>query len=299
VKVLVTGSSGFIGAHLVNAIKKSNPSFQLLGIDVEASNTKIEEIEISITAPEASKVISDFAPDIIFHLAAQTDVTHSMANPLMDAESNYIGTINILNGIKGSNCHKVVYANSGGAIYAHSNTLPNLETDFVFPISPYGVSKYASELILKIYSDIYNYKFISLRLSNVYGPGQKSNAVTRMINCMLKKETFTIYGDGSSTRDYVYIKDVVNAFLAAGEVASSGIYNISSGEEISLTSLVDALEKISKTRLDKVSLPFRQGEVLRSCLSRVNAREGLNWEPKYSLPEGLGMTFSNLAHDAS
>lgn len=286
-RVLVTGSSGFIGSHLIKKLLSDHPEFDILGIDKEPVDLPIRQLALDLSDDSARVEIQKFNPSIVYHLAAQVDVTTSVKKPKFDGMLNYIATANMIEGLMEGTCERIIYTNSGGAIYSQDSTLPITEESEVKPTSPYGVSKFASELLLDAYSSLLNFKLVSLRLSNVYGLGHKGGVVTKFIEAHQNGSSSVIYGSGKSTRDYVYILDVVDALVKSLTTRTSLKLNISSGKEVSLLELVNQLSVVLGSEFKYEMHSSRAGEIQRSCLDPGKAKSELIWNPKFSLASGL------------
>ena len=253
-RVLVTGGAGFIGSALVDKLVKND--HQVLVIDnfstgseknlkeaqeISGVNLIIEECDIRET--EATKLIADYEPSVIFHLAAQVDVRASVTDPLTDAETNLLGMIRVLEGARTSKTEKFILAASGGTIYGEpdSKLLPLKEDTPWNPLSPYGVSKLAGGLFLETYSHLYAIKGTTLALANVYGPRQdphgEAGVVAIFAGKLLDGDPCTIYGTGNQTRDFVYVDDVASAFVASMERGDGHLLNVGTGVETSIQDL--------------------------------------------------------------
>ena len=233
-RVVVTGGAGFIGSALVDQLVKRGD--QVLVIDnfsagseknlEEAKNASAKELVIEncdIRNSETTKLITDYGPSVIFHLAAQVDVRASVEDPLNDLETNLVGLIRVLEGGRKAETTKIVLASSGGTIYGEpdSKQLPLNEDAPWNPLSPYGVSKLAGGLYVNTYSSLYGLRGTTLALANVYGPRQdphgEAGVVAIFAGKLLNREPCTIYGTGMQTRDFVYVDDVASAFVASIE----------------------------------------------------------------------------------
>src|SRR5271166_6928650 len=254
-RTLVTGAAGFIGSTLVDRLLEEG--HQVTGVDnlsagcpatnLEAAHRhkrrgRFTFVAVDVRYPELSHVVAGSNPEVVFHLAAQVDVRRSVDDPLFDAGTNVLGTINVLEASRRAGVRRIVFASSGGARYGAPATLPATEDTAVDPLSPYAAAKVAGELYMRAYAGMYGLAPICLALANVYGPRQdprgKAGVVTIFGSAMISGRPTTIYGDGSATRDYVYVDDVVTAFLCASEApVTTGTFNIGTGVQTSVTEL--------------------------------------------------------------
>lgn len=314
-RALVTGAAGFIGSNLVDRLLSEGED--VLGVDnlssgalanlAEARRTEMGKFSfqrVDITSNALSDLIKRTKPEIIFHLAAQVDVRKSVADPLDDAMINVYGTLNVLQAADAAGVKKVVFTSSGGCIYGEpgDSRLPVTE-DQVFlpeamPESPYGVSKKIALDYLRYYKAVKGLDYTALALSNVYGPRQEPAAevglegqvVAIFSRKMLAGRPSTIYGDGSQTRDFVYVDDVVSAFLAAREQGSGELINIGSGTELSVSELHRKLRELTGSRYEPQHAPARPGELQRIVVDAAKAAAILGWHPTTPLEEGLRRT---------
>lgn len=298
-KAMVTGGAGFIGGHLTDALIVKG--WEVVVVD-DLSVGRRENVN-----PSAKLEVFDIAdenidallqreqPDAVFHLAAQKSVTVSVREPAVDARTNILGSIHLLQACAKSGVKRFVFSSTGGAIYDERGTLPATEENRELPLSPYGIGKLAVDHYLRFFQECYNLSSISLRYANVYGPRQdpygEAGVVAIFFSKMLAKETPTINGDGNQTRDYIYIDDVVQANLLAVESQCEGVYNIGTEQETSVNDLYRAIVRIGGFHAKETHGPAKSGEMLRSCLTAIKAREDLHWVPSYDLERGLQNTF--------
>ncbi|MGH2753083.1 MAG: NAD-dependent epimerase/dehydratase family protein [Actinomycetota bacterium] len=314
-KVLVTGAAGFIGSHLVDRLLAEGE--EVLGVDnlssgslanlADARRTAIGKFtfqRVDITSTAIADVIKRNKPDVIFHLAAQVDVRKSVADPLHDANVNVLGTLNILHAADGAGVGKVVFTSSGGCIYGEpdGSRLPVTEDQVyipeALPESPYGVSKKIAIDYLRYFKVVKGLDYTALALSNVYGPRQEPAAevglegqvVAIFSRKMLAGRPCTIYGDGTQTRDFVYVEDVVSAFLAARDRGGAELVNIGSGAELSVNELYARLAELTGSRFEPVYAAARPGELNRIVIDNSKAAEVLGWTPSVALGDGLKQT---------
>ena len=302
-KAVVTGGAGFIGSNLVDRLV--DEGFEALVID-DLSSGSIANLkdarsrghvtvhQIDVTEPSVVGLIHDFRPDSIFHLAAQIDVRRSVSDPVFDAKVNIVGTINMLEAARLSNVERFVFASSGGATFGDTFKIPTPETQARRPSSPYGVSKYVVEEYFRFYRETYDLDFMSLGFANVYGPRQdphgEAGVVAIWVGDLLAGRTPTMYGDGSQTRDFVFVEDVTDALFRASRTGGSRYLNIGTGVETSVMKLYESIVDATGTDTAPIMAAPRRGEQLRSCLDASAARQYLGWEAWTPLDEGIERT---------
>ena len=306
-RVVVTGGAGFIGSALVDQLVKRGD--QILVIDnfsagseknlEEAKNASAKELVIEncdIRNIETTKLITDYGPSVIFHLAAQVDVRSSVKDPLNDLETNLVGLIRVLEGARKAETTKIVLASSGGTIYGEPDAkqLPLNEDSPWNPLSPYGVSKLAGGLYVNAYSSLYGLRGTTLALANVYGPRQdphgEAGVVAIFAGKLLNRELCTIYGTGMQTRDFVFVDDVASAFVASIESGDGKLLNIGTGTETSIQYLYEEMALASGIESAPEKGAERSGEIERSALDPSLAEEILGWSPQTSLRDGIYST---------
>ncbi len=306
-RILVTGGAGFIASHIVDGY--INLGHKVIIVDNLSSGRKdfVNKKAVFYKADIRDKlaiehIINKENPDIINHHAAQISVRISAEDPLLDAEINILGLLNLLEASRKRGVKKIIFASSGGVVYGEAKKLPTPE-DYqpLMPLSPYGITKLASEYYLHFYYQTYKIPYIALRYSNVYGPRQNPHGEAGVVAIFTKKllssETPVINGDGKQTRDYIYIRDVVAANKRALEVDSVGAFNIGTGIETDVLTLFNKLQEIIGSKITACHGPARPGEQRRSCLDTTFAKNILGWQAKISLSDGLKKTveyFKNL-----
>jgi UDP-glucose 4-epimerase len=240
------------------------------------------------------------APELVFHLAAQIDVRHSVARPADDAQTNVLGTINVLEAARQAGVRRVVNTSTGGGLYGDADVLPTPEDSPIRPLAPYGQSKLGAEGYCALYTRLHGLSTVSLRYGNVYGPRQdvhgEAGVVAIFCGHLIEGTAPTVFGDGGQTRDWVDVADVVRANLLAAESEITGPVNIGHGQETSVRQLIDALNAVSpdKPLAAPRFEPERPGEVRRSCLDVSRARDELGWEAMVSLRDGLRTILAGL-----
>ncbi len=296
-KILVTGGAGFIGSHVADAyIEKGH---EVVIIDnlytgqKQNINPKAVFYEKSIT-DDLSEIFKKHKFDIVNHHAAQMNVTHSVQNPVFDATTNIIGTINLLQNSVKFGVKKFINVSSGGCIYGDEASLPIKENSPKHPGSPYGISKATAEKYVRLFSKIHGLKYTTLRYSNVYGPRQnpkgEAGVISIFASLMIQNKQPVIFGSGSQTRDYIYVRDIVMANLAVLEKGDNEAFNFGIGKETTVNELYSMIKEITGYKNNPVYKPSRPGELMRNCLDISKARRILGWEPRFSLEQGLKET---------
>jgi UDP-glucose 4-epimerase len=303
VKALVTGGAGFIGSTLVDRLLAEGHSVDVvddlstgsLANLADARADRRNELtfhRLDIRDPDTVDVIARRAPEVIFHLAAQADVRVSVARPVFDAEVNVIGSLNVLEGARQGGARKVVFASSGGTIYGDVAVaeLPVKESHPQIPLSPYGVAKKVVGDYLAAYRSLHELEFTALALANVYGPRQdphgEAGVVAIFAGHLLAGEPCTIFGDGEQTRDFIYVDDVVDAFVRAADRGGGLLLNVGTGRETSVNVLYQVMAKAAARDEPAVSAPARPGELDRSALDPGRAEIHLGWRPWTDLSKG-------------
>ena len=302
-KVLVTGGAGFIGSHLVDRLLHDGYAVAVID-DLSAGHLRRRDQGAAFhhasinDHPKMRQIIQRESPRIIFHLAAQSNVIQSHNDPAADANANVLGTINLLSVAAAEGVSKIVFSSTGGAIYGNPDAIPCDEDTPVFPLVPYALSKYIGELYLELFYQMYQLDYTILRYANVYGPGQNPNGEAGVIaifaNEMIGRRRPKIYGDGEQERDFVYVSDVVEANLAAMERGNGQIYNIGTGEPVTINRIYSLIQKYTNFNEEADYRPRRAGEVLKIALDPGRACRELGWEPKVSLEEGLRLSVEDV-----
>jgi UDP-glucose 4-epimerase len=298
VRVLVTGGAGFIASNIVDAlIEQEHEVFILDNLSsgkLEHVNPKAKLFQMDITDPGLHSIFIHCRPEIVIHHAAQIDVQTSLSHPLLDAKINILGTIALLEQCKIHHVHKIIYASSA-AVYGDPEYLAVNEEHRLHPTSFYGISKQTPEHYIRVYSEIFNLDYTIFRYSNVYGIRQEPKGDGGVIRIFLDKLlhglTPTIYGDGEQTRDFIYVKDIVAANLAALKEGSCSIFNISSDEQISINELLKKLNRLTGIKVKPHYRAARAGDIIHSRLANALAIRYLQWQPLYSIEEGLSETY--------
>lgn len=304
-RIFVTGAAGFIGSTVVDRLLADGHS--VVGID-DLSSGRMENLaaaaadprfsfeKVDVTSPELSALVERVRPDVVAHLAAQIDVRVSVADPLHDARLNVLGTINVLESSRLAGVSKIIHTSSGGSIYGTPVRLPVDEATPVAPESPYAAGKAAGELYLNVYRATYGLAGTALALANVYGPRQDPHGEAGVVaifgTAMLQGRPTKIFGDGSASRDYVFVGDVAEAFarVLPADAANGARLNIGTGVE---TTVAELHRRIAATigAPDTPELaPPRAGELARIALDVDLAERLVGWRPAVALDEGLTRT---------
>jgi UDP-glucose 4-epimerase len=308
-RALVTGGAGFIGSNLVDALIARGDTVTVLddlSTGKEANLTAARSAGATLhvldirDADALSAAVAAAKPEVIFHFAAQIDVRKSLSDPAWDASINVQGTINVLEAVRAHGVGRLVNSSTGGAIYGDAETIPTAETQTPLPEAAYGQSKLSAEGYLGLYERLYDVHSVTLRYGNVYGPRQdplgEAGVIAIFCGLLAAGRRPTIFGDGTQTRDYVYVGDVVAANVAAAGAQARGPINIGTAHETSVLDIVAALAETSGAEaFDPQFEPARLGELARSCLDITRAREVLGWEPAVALHEGLRLTLDSGA----
>ncbi|MDQ2626910.1 MAG: GDP-mannose 4,6-dehydratase [Actinomycetota bacterium] len=305
-RALVTGAAGFIGSTLVDRLRADG--HPVVGLDNFATGraTNIEHlagdadfsfVEADIVTADLGDVLAQYRPEVIFHLAAQIDVRHSVADPQFDASVNVVGTIRLAEAARAAGVRKIVHTSSGGSIYGTPPRYPTTEDDPTDPASPYAAGKVAGEIYLNTFRHLYGLQCSAIAPANVYGPRQdphgEAGVVAIFAQALLQGTPTKVFGDGSNTRDYVFVDDVVDAFVRASGAAGDGQrFNVGTGVETSDRQLHSAVATAVGAPDDPEFHPPRLGDLKRSCLDVSRAREVLGWHPQVGLADGVARTVS-------
>jgi UDP-glucose 4-epimerase len=303
-RVVVTGAAGFIGSHLCDRLVADG--HRVTGLD-DLSSGKLANLagarkdklfgfsNFDITSPDLVAVMAKEKPDVVLHLAAQMDVRKSVADPLHDTRTNVLGTVNVLEACVRNQVPRVVFASSGGTVYGEPPKLPASERMALHPSSPYGSAKAAGETYVAAYQRLHGLAGCSLRLGNVYGPRQdphgEAGVVSIFAGALVKGQPTKVFGDGTSTRDYVYVDDVVDAFVRClGGKGDGRRLNIGSGAGTTVRELHTLVARAVGSSDAPEFAPQRPGELQAVTLDVGQARRALGWEPVVGLEQGLAQT---------
>jgi UDP-glucose 4-epimerase len=303
-RALVTGGAGFIGSTLVDRLVADGHEVAVVDTFARGrrenlagalAGGRVTVHETDVTSPELAAVLAAAAPEVVFHLAAQIDVRVSVAEPVLDVTQNVLGTVNLAEAARAAGVRKVVFASSGGSIYGTPDVLPVAEDVPVNPKSPYAASKVSGEIFLNTYRQLYGMDCTHLALANVYGPRQdpdgEAGVVAIFAKALLAGGATKVFGDGGNTRDYVYVDDVVAAFLAAsGEAGGATRYNIGTGVQVSDRELHTLVARAAGAPDTPEHAPARLGDLRASALDSSAARRELGWKPEVDIAEGVRRT---------
>jgi len=304
VRALVTGAAGFIGSTLVDRLLADGHA--VVGLDNFASGraSNLEHlvgnpahvfVEADIVTADLEAILDEHRPEVVFHLAAQIDVRHSVADPQFDASVNVIGTVRLAEASRRAGVRKVVHTSSGGSIYGIPPRYPTSEDAPTDPASPYAAGKVAGEIYLNTFRHLYGLDCSHIAPANVYGPRQdphgEAGVVAIFAQALLSGKPTKVFGDGSNTRDYVFVDDVVDAFVkASGDAGGGQRFNIGTGAETSDRQLHSAVAAAVGGPDDPEFAPPRLGDLKRSCLDVSSAAKVLGWRPKVELADGVRRT---------
>ncbi|MDN4073660.1 NAD-dependent epimerase/dehydratase family protein [Fictibacillus terranigra] len=298
-KAIVTGGAGFIGSHLVVELIEKGHEVHILDNLVSGHLKNVHPSAVvhieDIQSNEAKQVIIKEQPDVVFHLAAQADVGKSILEPRMDASVNINGTINILEACHEASVKKIIFA-STSAVYGDVKAKLAPENIATVPISYYGLSKLSAEGYIRLFYQLYALPFTILRYGNVYGPRQlpkgEGGVIAIFLDRIKKGQALTIFGDGQQTRDFIHVKDVVRANMAAIDRGDQEIFNVSTSSRTSLTQLIDHLQSIHGYPITTVNISSKHGDIKHSCLDHKKAVQLLGWKPYFDIYQGLQDTYS-------
>ena len=304
-RAIVTGGAGFIGSNLVDALVARGDDVSVID-DLSSGRERnlagalqdgavLHRADVR-DAPAITEIVAGARPQTVFHLAAQVDVRRSLADPGHDARTNVEGTINVLEAARLAGCERVVFSSTGGAIYGDTEQLPTPESVAPLPMAAYGQSKFCAERYLGLYERLYGLSTIALRFGNVYGPRQdphgEAGVIAIFCGRLLRGEPPTIYGDGTQTRDYIFVADLVRALLSAGEATAGGVVNIGTETETTVLELLRVLSAHHGPGAPEPRFePARTGEIDRSCLDATLARDVLGWRASTPIADGLRQTY--------
>lgn len=312
-RVLVTGGAGFIGSHIAEAFLARGWEVTVLD-DLSRGNERnipkrARFVRADIRSDEARRTLAEGRFDVLNHHAAQIDVRVSVDQPAYDAAINLVGFVNLLEGAAEGGVKRVVFASSGGVVYGDTTVFPTPETDGKRPVSPYGVSKLAGEHYLRALGLLRGFEGVALRYANVFGPRQdpKSEAgvVSIFVSRVLAGRPLTVFGDGTQTRDYVFVRDVARANVLAatatvprGDGIDDTAFNIATSCERTVLDVGEGVMGVIGRRVAVELAPPRPGELLRSVLDTRKAAERLGWRPEHRFEDGLGELVSWFQEEA-
>jgi UDP-glucose 4-epimerase len=295
--VLVTGAAGFIGSHTVDALVARGDEVialdDLSGGSERNLNPAARFERLDVRAPETADLIRRTRPQGIVHLAAQVSVSRSVREPVLDAEVNVLGSLNVICAAADAGA-RIVFASTGGALYGDTDRLPTPEDHPTWPVSPYGIAKLAVEHYLYGFAEQRSLSYAALRYANVYGPRQdphgEAGVVAIFSRALVEGRTPHVHGPGTDTRDYVHVRDVVAANLAALDDGRRGHYNVGSGRQTDVNTLVTILAAALGVEVRPEHGAPRPGDLRASALDAAKIRRELGWEPAIDLGDGLRET---------
>lgn len=299
-KILVTGGAGFIGSHVVDELIKKN--YEVVIVDDLSTgfekniNPRAKFYKVDIRDKRLENIFEKERPGKVIHLAAQMDVRVSTRKPIFDSQVNIGGSINVLENCVKCKVKKIIYSNTGGALYGEieEKDIPIDENYPINPICQYGISKHTVEHYLYLYNKNFGLTYTSLRYPNIYGDRQnpmgEAGVVAIFINKMLSNKSPIIYGDGEQTRDYVYVKDIVKANILSLEKGTNQVYNLGSGKQTSVLDIFNILKKELKFNGKPEFKPLRAGEIRHIALNPTKAIKELGWNQDYEFKEGIKKT---------
>lgn len=297
-KILVTGGAGFIGSNVADGFVQEGHRVAVvdnLSTGIESNvNKRAQFFKVDIRSVVIDKIFEKVKPDVLCHHAAQIDVRKSAADPIFDADVNIIGSLNLLNTCAKHTVKRVIFASTGGALYGEQDYFPADENHPANPLSPYGVAKLTIEKYLYFYQQTYGIEFVSLRYANVYGPRQnpfgEAGVVAIFTEKLLTNKEAIINGDGTQTRDFTFVEDVMESNLLALNYPKSDIFNIGTGIETDINCIFRILKEKTGSNQKEIHGQAMLGEQQRSVLDCSKAEKLLGWKPKYDLEEGIGKT---------
>ncbi|BBZ30640.1 UDP-glucose 4-epimerase [Mycolicibacterium madagascariense] len=303
-RTLVTGAAGFIGSTLADRLLADG--HVVIGVDDLSSGNSVnivgaerhdtyELAKADIVDADLIGLVEETRPEVIFHLAAQISVSRSVTDAQFDSSVNVVGTVRLAEAARRGGVRKIVHTSSGGSVYGTPPVFPTNEDVPVNPASPYAASKVCGEVYLNMFRNLYDLDCSHIAPANVYGPRQdphgEAGVVAIFSKSLLSGRPTKIFGDGSDTRDYVFVDDVVDAFVRAGGEAGSGQrFNVGTGIETSTRQLHTAIAAAAGAPDDPELAPPRLGDLRRSCLDNSRARDVLGWTPQTGLTGGIART---------
>ena len=307
-RTLVTGAAGFIGSTLVDRLLADGHS--VVGVDDLSSgrsenivaaerSAEFEFAKADIVDADLIGLLADAKPEVVFHLAAQIDVRHSVADPQVDTTINVVGTVRLAEAARRAGVRKIVHTSSGGSIYGTPQIFPTPEDVPADPASPYAAGKVAGEVYLNMFRNLYGLECSHIAPGNVYGPRQdphgEAGVVAIFSRALLAGRPTKIFGDGTDTRDYVFVDDVVDAFVkASGRDGGGQRFNVGTGVETSVRQLHSVIAKAAGAADEPEFEPPRLGELKRSCLDINRAKQVIGWAPKVDIVAGVARTVEHF-----
>lgn len=299
-RILISGGAGFIGSHVADALIERGHRVTILDSLVSGNEenvnrrAKFHKFDIG-NRKRLEKLFEKVQPEAVFHFAAQINVRTSVEDPSADAMTNIMGSLSLIELAAKHGVKKFIFASTGGAMFDDSTPRPTPESIPAAPLSPYGIAKLSIEHYLRFFRQVHGLPYVVLRYANVYGPRQNAHGEAGVISIfltrMLEGTSPTINGDGSQTRDYVYVGDVAEANVKAlDSTIEEGVFHIGTGLETSVNDIFRMLNWQFGKAFEEVHGPAKPGEIAASALNARRAKDVLGWEPKVALSEGLVAT---------
>ncbi len=299
-KILVAGGAGFIGSHVVDSYVSDG--HETVVVDSLASGNR-DNLNMTATFCEVDlcdqtaleDVFVREQPDYVNHHAAQVDVRRAVEDPSYDAHQNVMGTINLLECCRKYSVQKIIYVSSGGAVYGEPISFPVTESHPICPLSPYGLSKYIGEQYVELYNRLHGLDYTILRYPNVYGPRQdpkgEAGVVAIFTQLLRAQKQPTIFGDGTKTRDYLFVKDIVRANqLVTGDAGGCEIFNLGWSKEVTDQQVFEAVRDALAAKVEPIYSGRRPGEIERICLDASKVERELRWRPEVFFLDGVKRT---------
>lgn len=294
-KVLLTGGAGFIGSNVSDRLLASGHKVVIVDNLSSGKEENVPEdatfYKLDIRDEELAEVFEKEQPDVVDHHAAQMSVVRSVEDPMYDGEVNVLGSLRLMEHSRKVGVKKFIYASTGGAVYGDPEELPATESTPLRPLCPYGISKHTVEHYLELYQRTYGIDYVVLRYPNVYGPRQDPHGEAGVVAIFNKRilhgERPTIFGDGTKTRDYVFVGDIVEANMLALASNYNGILNLGRGAEVTDYQVFEAVRDALGAEIEPIYAEKRPGEIERICLDSSKAQQVLGWKPKVAFRDGV------------
>ncbi len=302
-KIIVTGGAGFIGSHIVDAYVKAG--HRVVVIDNLAtgfrrnvhSKAKFYKADIR-DAKKIEEIFRKERPNVVNHHAAIAEVVKSLRDPLPTLEVNVTGTVNLLLASGRYRVKKFIFSSTGGAIYGEPKKIPADESTEPVPLSPYGLSKHLGELVIRFYAKVYGFNYLIFRYPNVYGPRQNPKGEAGVVaifgGLMKSGKRPTIFGDGTKTRDYVYVEDIARANVLGLRKVKNDVLNLGWGKKVSDRQIFNTIAQQFHFKGRPIYAPYRKGEVYQIAITNARAKKTLGWTPKVKFEEGVKRTIETL-----
>ena len=297
-KILITGGAGFLGSHLTGALAKSHDVAVMDNMSNAAdATTGISALKARLHRADimrdSDEILAKEGPEIVYHYAAQVNPRASVEKPLHDLNVNVSGTLSLLEACRKADVKKIIYA-STCAVFGEPRQLPVGESHVAEPTSQYGASKLCAEHYIRLYERLYGIPYTIFRYPNIFGPGQNASneagVVSIFMNAMLRNERPVIYGDGSQTRDYLYVENIIQPNIAAISKADNETLNIGTGIETSVNRAFELIKNAMDFNGNAMHADERKGDMRRMQLSAERAKELLGFEPSVTLEQGIKKT---------